>query len=830
MAPSNPLADWEKVGDGFYRNTRIYEAVFADDFELENFIVAGAPYGGAIALYRDESKLSRYRDAQTAKSSIDIYSYSGKLISRINWEHGSIKGLGWSDDEELLIVTEDGTVRRYFGLHGDFAPFSLGNGAEEYGVRACRFWSSGFVALLSNNQLISVSHYNEPRPKLLATCPEGEVSSWSLIPPAYTLSRSVEVLLAVDKTIYTVDATDAEDRVLQNGPFKHVSVSPTGRFVALFTNDGKVWVVSSDFQNKFSEYDSKAKTPPMTIEWCGDDSVILAWEDEIHMVGPNGAAAKYYYDGRVHVIPEFDGIRLLTNDACEFLHKISVDVTEDVFRLGSTSPASVLLDSVDQLDKKSPKADENIQRIRQNLSEAVDICVKAAGHEFDPYWQKRLLKAASFGKSVLELYSSDDFVEMTEKLRVLKAVRDFQIGMPISYEQYMRLTPEKLVERLVNRHEYLLAIRISEYLHISADKIYVHWASQKVKVSTADDDALCRLIVQRLDGKPGISFELIAQSAYDEGRSHLATQLLSHEPRAGKQVPLLLSMEEDGIALDKALESGDTDLVYCVLLHLKKKLPLASFFRLISDRPTASALVETSAREGDIELLKDLYYQDDKPLDGSNILLSEALKQTEVQSKIEKLHLAAHLLSDSKDPIALFQQKSLSEAAHLLKIQETLDKEIADGPEFSGLGVNETIYRLIRSGYGKRAQKIQNECKVSEKTYWWARLRALVAKRDWGELEELGRVKKSPIGWEPFYNEILGAGNTKLASVFVPKCTNLPAAARIEMWMKCGMIVKAGEEALRVKDLNTLELLRAKASGVAVSEIDRMINQLRPRK
>lgn len=35
--------------------------------------------------------------------------------------------MGWSDDEELLVVAEDGTVRRYFGLHGDFAPFSLGN-------------------------------------------------------------------------------------------------------------------------------------------------------------------------------------------------------------------------------------------------------------------------------------------------------------------------------------------------------------------------------------------------------------------------------------------------------------------------------------------------------------------------------------------------------------------------------------------------------------------------------------------------------------------------------------------------------------------------------
>ncbi|KAJ9244402.1 Vps16, N-terminal region-domain-containing protein [Paecilomyces variotii] len=829
MAPSNPLADWERVGDSFYRKVRVYDAVFDEDLELENYIVAGAPHGGAIALYRDQSKLYRYRDAQTAKSSIDIYSCSGKIISKINWEYGSIRGLGWSDDEDLLVVTEDGTVRRYFGLHGDFYPFSLGNGAEEYGVRECRFWSSGFVALLSNNQLVAVSQYNEPRPKLLATCPEGEVLSWSLIPPAYTLSRSVEVLLAVDKTVYMVDATEAEDRMLQNGPFKHVSVSPTGRFVALFTGEGKLWVVSSDFQEKFSEYDSKAKTPPKTVEWCGNDAVILAWEDEVHVVGPNGAACRYYYDGRVHVIPEFDGVRLITNDACEFLHKVP-DVMEEVFRLGSTSPASVLLDSVDLLDKKSPKADENIQRIRPNLPEAVDVCVRAAGYEFDPNWQKRLLKAASFGKSVLELYNSDDFVEMTEKLRVLKAVRDYQIGMPISYEQYIRLTPEKLVQRLVNRHEYMLAIRISEYLLIPADKIYVHWASQKVKVSTADDDAVCKLVVQRLEGKSGISFELIAQSAYDEGRSHLATQLLNHEPRAGKQVPLLLTMEEDEIALDKALESGDTDLVYFVLLHLKKKLPLASFFRTINNRPTASALVETSAREEDTELLKDLFYQDDRPIDGSNILLSEALQQTTVQAKTDKLRSASRLLSDSKDAAVVLQQKALSEEIQLLKVQESLDKDVADGTEFVGLSVNQTVYRLIRSGYGKRAQKIQSEFKMPEKTYWWIRLRALVAKRDWGEIEEIAKIKKSPIGWEPFYNEILGAGNTKLASSFVPKCTNLPVADRIEMWVKCGMVVKAAEEAHKAKDVNTLELLRAKASGPAVGEIDRMINQLRPKK
>ncbi|GFF38386.1 probable vacuolar protein sorting-associated protein 16 homolog [Aspergillus udagawae] len=828
MAPSNPLANWERLGDSFYRKVTLYDAIFDEDVDLDNYIVAGAPYGGAIALHRDESKPYMFRDAHTARSSIDIYSCSGKHINRINWEHGTIRGLGWSEKEELLVITEDGTVRRYFGLHGDFTSFSLGNGAEEYGVRACKFWNNGFVALLSNNQLIAVSNYDEPRPKLLAPCPEGEVSSWSLIPPPYTLSRSVEVLLAVDKTIFLIDSTEAEDKVLQNGPFKHASVSPTGRFVALYTAEGQVWVVSSDFQSKHTEYDPKSRVTPRTVDWCGDDAVVIAWEDEIHLIGPNGAAAKYYYDGTVHVIPECDGVLLITNDNCEFLHKVT-DVTEAIFRLGSTSPASVLLDSVDLLEKKSPKADENIQRIRSSLPEAVDTCVKAAGHEFDVYWQKRLLKAASYGKSVLELYNSDEFVEMTEKLRVLKAVRDYQIGLPISYEQYLRLTPEKLIERLVNRHEYLLSIRISDYLQIPADKIYVHWASQKVKVSTVDDEAVCKLIVQKLEGKPGISFEQIAQAAYDEGRAHLATQLLNHEPRGGKQVPLLLRMEEDEVALDKAIESGDDDLVIYVLLHLKSKLPLASFFRMINTRPIASALVEANARGEDTELLKDLFYQDDRPIDGSNVLLSEALNAIDLPHKTEKLLLASKLLSDSKDATAVLQQKMLSEASQLLKVQEALDKDIADRSEFVGLSLNDTIYRLIKSGYGKRAHKIQSEFRMPDKTYWWLRLRALVAKRDWGELEEMAK-KKSPIGWEPFYNEVLGAGNTKLASLFIPKCTNLPVDERIEMWVKCGMIVKAGEEAHRAKDVNALELLRAKASGPAVAEIERMINQLRPRR
>ncbi|KAK4633751.1 putative vacuolar protein sorting-associated protein 16 [Fulvia fulva] len=821
--PLAPRANWERIGDRFYRKMQLYDDVFDPDLELEKYTVTGAPYSGAVALRRDQSNIYSLRGSQAFKSTIDIYSCAGKLIRQINWDKGNIKSVGWSEDERLLVVTDDGTVRVYADLQHDFTPFSLGHGAEEHGVQSCNFWSTGFVALLGNNSVVAVTRYDEPRPQLLASAPPGDVHSWTLIPPEYTSSRSVEVLLAIGKTVYVVDAVEAEDRGLEAGPFRHIRVSPNGKFIALYTDDGKVWVISADFQERFSEYDTKARTPPKDMEWCGDNAVAIAWEDEVHLIGPHGAAWKLQdYTAFVHLLPDVDGLRILTNDVCEFIQKVDPDTTEEVFKLGSDAPAAVLLDAIEQLENKSPKADDNIQLIRQNLDEAVDICVRAAGKEYSIHWQKQLLKAASFGKSVLELYNSDDFVDMTEALRVLNAIRFFEVGLPLSYEQYIRLTPEKLIQRLVNRQEYLLALKVSEYLHLPVDGIYVHWARQKVRSSSTDEESICAEIVRKLNGKRGISFEEVARAAYEDGRGELATELLEHEPRAGKQVPLLLNVGKESIALDKAIQSGDTDLVFYVLLNLKKKIPLSSFFRTINSRPMATAIVEASAIDQDQELLKDFYYQDDRRLDGANLLISEALAASDIGPANDKLKMAAKLLRDSKEFAP--QVTAIEESQKLLRLQEHFEKELSD--RYLGLSVNETLTKLIKTGNLKRSQKVQTEFKVSDKTYWWIRLRALVSRRDWRELEETSKNRKSPIGWEPFFNEILGAGNPKVASVFIPKCTSLTPAERIEMWVKCGLVTRAAEEALKAKDRATLEELRTKASGNGMLEIDRMIAQL----
>ena len=45
-------------------------------------------------------------------------------------------------------------------------------------------------------------------------------------------------------------------------------------------------------------------------------------------------------------------------------------------------------------------------------------------------------QAASFGKCFLDRFPPDSFVRMCQDLRVLNAIRDYHIGIPLTYSQY----------------------------------------------------------------------------------------------------------------------------------------------------------------------------------------------------------------------------------------------------------------------------------------------------------------------------------------------------------------------------------------------------------
>ncbi|XP_065832323.1 vacuolar protein sorting-associated protein 16 homolog [Oscarella lobularis] len=119
MADLNPTAEWDLLGDVYYRRRVLFTMEWGEnDIDLARFIVAGAPFDGPIALVRDDKKIVRVKSG-TLKPLIYIFTASGRIILTIKWDGGSVVQLGWSHTEELIIVVERGTVL-YYNIHGQF--------------------------------------------------------------------------------------------------------------------------------------------------------------------------------------------------------------------------------------------------------------------------------------------------------------------------------------------------------------------------------------------------------------------------------------------------------------------------------------------------------------------------------------------------------------------------------------------------------------------------------------------------------------------------------------------------------------------------------------
>lgn len=77
---------------------------------------------------------------------------------------------------------------------------------------------------------------------------------------------------------------------------------------------------------------------------------------------------------------------------------------------------------------------------------------------------------------------------------------------------------------------------------------------------------------------------------------------------------------------------------------------------------------------------------------------------------------------------------------------------------------------------------------------------------------------------QPFFNQTLQAGNPRLAAVFIPKCTGLEPGQTVAMYEKCGMRVRAAEEAVKMRDADAwARLLEAAGRNTAEGkEIERI--------
>lgn len=803
-------ADWNPLGEIYYKKCEVYSMGWSDIIDISKFEVSAAPYGGPIALLKDESKTARVQ--VSTKPIITVFTAAGKQISQMRWNSGSIHKMGWSHTEDLLFVQDDGVVLVYDMFLTFKKTFGMGQEAKDVKVIDCKIFSSyqgtGIAVLTSTYRVFIINSVDDPRIRRLAEVPglSSAPSSWAVI----NLDRQSRALIAKGSELclidqggqYQVQTPDVSTEVTQ---FLAMSLSFNNRCLAMFTDKGVIWIGSSDLQKKYCEFNTKSPTPPQQLSWCGAGAVVGLWGNMMLVVGPDKDWINFNFDNPVHLVEEEDGLRIIGKYQHEFLYKVP-EVTEKIFKIGSMEPGAMLFEASKEFYKGSQKADEYIRIIKDKLEIAVSQCIEAAGHEIDPAKQKPLLRAAAFGKCFLTDYNPEAYVNMCQMLRVLNQVRNHVIGIPLTYSQLQHLSMPILIDRLVLRKLFYYAVKICQYLKIAdaegASRILAHWACYKVQQKNEDDETVARAINQKLGDTPGISYSDIANHALEEGRPDLATRLLDFEPRAGQQVPLLMKMHKDNIALSKAIESGDTDLVYTVLLHLKESMNQGEFFMAIRNMPIAYALFIQYCRQQNRKLMEDLFYQEDNFQEEGTCKVVNSFNEDRMEDRIEELKLAQACFTKAKNEFAKVQTE---EQIKLLKYQQRLEEEM--NRPYLNLSLHQTIYRLTLANNHKVAEQLRKEFKVPDRRFWWLKINALGECGDWVELERFSKGKKAPVGMEAFVEVCAKHGNMKEAMKYLVKVS---PEQKVKCLVKVGERKKAAETAFENKNEEELSYVLSK--------------------
>lgn len=580
-------------------------------------------------------------------------------------------------------------------------------------------------------------------------------------------------------------------------PITKISLAPDGRFLACYKKDGVLTVMGSAFNSKILDFDTRSASRPVAIQWCGKDCVILQWRNTgLVMVGPFGDWINFPYDSAgIHIIPEIDCCRIVTSSTCEILQMVPPQSVQ-ALEIGSTDPAALILDAMEAFEDGDPKSDENIRTIAatNQLNDAVLNCISAAASEFHPQSQQRLLKAASYGKAFCPDLDPMEFVETAKKLRVLNEVRRPEIGLPLTIQQYTRLTPEVLVGRLTSRNCHFLALKICELLRLKNERVLIHWACEKIRrmaQTGATDDEINRTIKTQLAPYGRISYLAVAEAAYSIKRKKLATIILDREQQPEDQIPLLLKMNEEELALQKAITSEDTDLIYYTIMTLESrarlammqnnatassssssgnnKQPIDNFYRIIHYYPEASNLLRIYYRQktsiNDRSILHNLLLYSKHYLEAGNAAVQQAIQQFNPMEKMKyfKESLQIYTISGSSgtggsNKDIYFYKTMVEEELELMEIQKQLELR-SKQEHFNELTVHEILQLLIELGQREisesrwteqEIQKILKKFKISEKMIYYLKIDTYSKATDWNILYKFSNEKKSPVGYRPF--------------------------------------------------------------------------------
>lgn len=405
------------------------------------------------------------------------------------------------------------------------------------------------------------------------------------------------------------------------------------------------------------------------------------------------------------------------------------------------------------------------------------------------------------------------------------------------------------------------------------ERVLLQWAAAKISApssSSLSDSELKEQIATKLRECPGCHYAPLAGHAQAIGRRTLALKLLEEETSCSLQVPLLLSLsvgapaastaaaggggggggaplDEDGDvllrALRKAVESGDTDLVYLVLFHTYKHRSLQDFWAIISSRALARNLFLKFCRAREPELLETILTVRHQVTDLADHQVATALKAYVATHSARAVGAAAAAAAPGSSDQALlkltsslsdagtkygtsrdhvFQSKAAAEFAQLRREQARLERESGQRL-FVGLSLVSTVAACVRLGHHKAAHAFKKSFNMSDRRFYWVKVLTLCEERQWPALDEFATERKSPIGWEPFLQlaKKHGAPSDVLARIIAKMPDSI---AKAEAFSAIDCAREAAEVAAKLRDSDLFARIQGAVAanspaGLAIAQI-----------
>jgi hypothetical protein len=196
----------------------------------------------------------------------------------------------------------------------------------------------------------------------------------------------------------------------------------------------------------------------------------------------------------------------------------------------------------------------------------------AATTQWDIPNQVYLVKAAQHGKTFLtkDEFNFNNFVTLCRDLRILNNLRTYDNPRLITYDQFRRLEPKDLINKLIKTQNFFLANEISVFLNLKIRKVYQKWAIAKIKslpngLTANEEIEYYNEIQRKLSEVNGISYIKLAKKAFKFSKEEIGIKFLENEKSILTKIPQYVELRKWDKALELAFETYDTNVLYTVI-------------------------------------------------------------------------------------------------------------------------------------------------------------------------------------------------------------------------------------------------------------------------